>query len=585
MWSPKSSKGGADIYRFMRETKRGDVILHLTDDTAFTGMSSVASSCVDFNGVPGTEWGEGPSYLVRLSEFSKLEPQLHRDVFFASPFREQMIALLKAGTKNLFYNQEPSLNQGAYITPAPADLVTILDGAYEHLAGRKLTDIVPPLTRTWIFQSNPELFDINGALSELKEMTWLVRQHPNDIRRGDKVFLWEAGEDAGVLGIATVLTDPADLAQDDEQKKFNRRSEKFDAVQPRVRLSIDHVLADRIKRQILLDHPILGELRILKAAQGTNFSLTDEQTEALDDLVRTLMHKKEVYTLDQFMSDTGFDSEIIEGWIRKLKRKKYIIFQGPPGTGKTYIAELLARYIVSGTGGFTDVVQFHPTYAYEDFIQSLTPRPIGKGGAFELVPEPGRLLEFCAKACKAKEKAKGSDEAPCVLIIDEINRAHVSRVFGELMYLLEYPDRDIPLASGGEPFKLPGNLFIIGTMNTADRSIALVDHALRRRFCFVRLNPEYKVLEKYLESKVYPAKSLIKVLQEINKAIDDPNYEIGISFFMKKSDAGKLREVLPDIWTSEIEPYLEEFFYDQRKKVDDFRWSALAQAKLKDWTI
>jgi 5-methylcytosine-specific restriction protein B len=149
------------------------------------------------------------------------------------------------------------------------------------------------------------------------------------------------------------------------------------------------------------------------------------------------------------------------------------------------------------------------------------------------------------------------------------------------MYLLEYRDKQVPLAVDGKPFQIPKNVYIIGTMNTADRSIALVDHALRRRFHFERLSPAYNVLKQYLNSFGLPYESLINLLKEINIAIDDPNYELGISFFMH--DQNRLKSLLPDIWMGEIEPYLEEYFYDQPGKVEPFRWKALIYNKLKDW--
>jgi 5-methylcytosine-specific restriction protein B len=149
------------------------------------------------------------------------------------------------------------------------------------------------------------------------------------------------------------------------------------------------------------------------------------------------------------------------------------------------------------------------------------------------------------------------------------------------MYLLEYRDKEIPLAAGGT-FKIPENVYLIGTMNTADRSIALVDHALRRRFSFIRLQPEYIVLANYLKQNNLPAASLISVLQQINRAINDQNYEVGISFFM--SDQAQLKQWLPEIWKTEIEPYLEEYFYDQKSIVESFRWNKLAENNLKEWT-
>jgi len=157
------------------------------------------------------------------------------------------------------------------------------------------------------------------------------------------------------------------------------------------------------------------------------------------------------------------------------------------------------------------------------------------------------------------------------LIIDEINRANLSNVFGELMYLLEYRDQEINLAGSHEPFNIPENVRIIGTMNTADRSIALVDHALRRRFAFIKIAPNYNILKRYYEECFinFPIDQLIQVLQDINKMINDPNYEIGISFFMVYN----IKDNLKDIWEMEIEPYLEEYFYNALDKIEQFRWN------------
>ena len=264
------------------------------------------------------------------------------------------------------------------------------------------------------------------------------------------------------------------------------------------------------------------------------------------------------YPLSQFSDETGIDDMEISRWVRAITRKGQIIFYGPPGTGKTYIAERLARHLIGGGAGFMDLLQFHPAYAYEDFIQGIRPKSRADGSLEYPVVE-GRLMEFCRRARNVKGR--------CVLILDEINRANLSRVFGELMYLLEYRDAKIPLASGGE-FQIPSNVYIIGTMNTADRSIALVDHALRRRFAFIRLYPNYEILEDYHEDTQFDPQGLINVLKRINALIADPHYEIGITFFLRKD----LQEQISDVWRMEIEPYLEEFFFDQRSRVEEFRW-------------
>jgi 5-methylcytosine-specific restriction protein B len=157
-----------------------------------------------------------------------------------------------------------------------------------------------------------------------------------------------------------------------------------------------------------------------------------------------------------------------------------------------------------------------------------------------------------------------------VLIIDEINRANLSRVFGELMYLLEYRGRKIPLA-GGNQFEIPENVRILGTMNTADRSIALVDHALRRRFAFLGLYPNYRILEEYHRENAtgFEVNGLIKVLQDLNVQISDRNYHVGITYFLREN----LSDQIEDIWRMEIEPYLEEYFFDQQEQVKKFRWN------------
>jgi 5-methylcytosine-specific restriction enzyme B len=279
------------------------------------------------------------------------------------------------------------------------------------------------------------------------------------------------------------------------------------------------------------------------------------------------------YTIDDLRRETGFEPEQIQRWLHVLQRKKQIVLQGPPGTGKTYVAQRLARYLVAGTPGVVEVVQFHPAYAYEDFMQGI--RPDVRNGALRYDLEHGQFLRFC-------DRARRVGEASCVLIIDEINRANLARVFGELMFLLEYRDQEVTLAAGGVAFRVPKNVFLIGTMNTADRSITRMDHALRRRFSFIRLRPEYEVLRRHFESQGLQAGVLVQVLTEVNAAIDDPNYEVGISYFMLPGS--KLKDHLSDVWQCEIEPYLEEFFYDDIQRVEPFRWRTLAAGPLADWS-
>jgi hypothetical protein len=266
------------------------------------------------------------------------------------------------------------------------------------------------------------------------------------------------------------------------------------------------------------------------------------------------------YSVDQCSVDSGFPKEDIDRWVRSIHRKGQAIVYGAPGTGKTFIAEKLSKHLIGGGDGFYDLVQFHPAYSYEDFIEGI--RPVTIDGKLSYSSMAGRFLDFCNEARKRNDI--------CVLIIDEINRANLSRVFGELMYLLEYRNKEIVLASGAK-FSIPENIRIIGTMNTADRSIALVDHALRRRFSFISLSPNYEVLTKFFVDRDFDPTTLIDTLKKINNLINDKHFHIGISFFLRDD----LEDHLEDVWQLEIEPYLEEFFFDQLDKLEPFRWSEI----------
>ena len=272
--------------------------------------------------------------------------------------------------------------------------------------------------------------------------------------------------------------------------------------------------------------------------------------------------KRRKMELEEIAAATGLPLDTLQTWLRAIERKGQAVLYGPPGTGKTYIARYLADYLAQDNG-FVTILQFHPAYTYEDFIEGIRPQET-KDGRLELKMVPGRFYSFC-------ELARRSPQATCVLILDEINRANLSRVFGELMYLLEYRNERIFLAGHGL-FGIPANVRLIGTMNTADRSIALVDHALRRRFAFLELAPDYNLLRYYHQQNNpgYNIENLIRLLQRLNNQIDK-HYQVGVTFFMRPHLADELR----DIWEMEILPYLEEYFFDQLDRIEPFRWERI----------
>jgi 5-methylcytosine-specific restriction protein B len=251
--------------------------------------------------------------------------------------------------------------------------------------------------------------------------------------------------------------------------------------------------------------------------------------------------------------------------------RRQLIFYGPPGTGKTYLAKALARHLTED--GAVKLVQFHPSYTYEDFFEGF--RPHGEDGgrlSFKLTPGPFRLFA---------EAAKDNPTTPYILIIDEINRANLAKVFGELYFLLEYRDEAISLQySPNEEFTLPSNLFVIGTMNTADRSIARIDTAMRRRFAFIELDPRKPpvqgLLARWLAHKKLP-NDPAQLLDLLNARLADADVAIGPSYLMKAA-VHEQPEGLERVWLYEILPLLEDLFYGQPDLATRYGLDALRAA-------
>ena len=265
-------------------------------------------------------------------------------------------------------------------------------------------------------------------------------------------------------------------------------------------------------------------------------------------------------------------AEFLEKINTLLKDKKQIIFQGPPGTGKTYIARKLAMCL-AGLKKRVTLVQFHPSYAYEDFVQGFRPTLVENG-------QPGFKLRK-GPLLQAAEYARREPNADHFLVIDEINRGNLAKVFGELYFLLEYRDSEINLQYSDEPFSLPDNLYIIGTMNTADRSIALVDLALRRRFYFVEFHPDEPpvkdLLRRWLEEKAPGMAWVADVVDKANEQLrDDRQAAIGPSYFMKD---GLDEESVKRIWKHSVLPYIEERLFGNVARLDEFDLDKLRGAE------
>ncbi len=255
-----------------------------------------------------------------------------------------------------------------------------------------------------------------------------------------------------------------------------------------------------------------------------------------------------------------------------LEDKPQLIFYGPPGTGKTYVAREIARHLAGDEEPI--FVQFHASYAYEDFVQGYRPLISSSGDSvFDLVN--GHLL-------KAQETAKASPDRKVVLLIDEINRANLPRVFGELFFALEYRDKEIHLQYRDEPLRLAENLVVMGTMNTADRGIAQIDAALRRRFHFFPLYPDKDpikgLLSRYLRAQPGDSKLadwLPKIIDQANQKLTEHGFRdalIGHSHFMSP---GLDEDKVELIWNYSIMPMLEERYPGDERRVSEFALDTL----------
>jgi 5-methylcytosine-specific restriction protein B len=239
------------------------------------------------------------------------------------------------------------------------------------------------------------------------------------------------------------------------------------------------------------------------------------------------------------------------------KIARNVILYGPPGTGKTYIAKAIAQALTGNEQVTEDerfrLVQFHPSYAYEDFVQGLRPDLKQTSLRYEL--QQGPFLRI------ARDAAQEPDTF-YVLVIDEINRGDPARIFGELLYALEYRDEPVTLPLGGELI-VPSNLVIIGTMNSVDRSVALVDYALRRRFGFVRIDPDPGIIATVRRSGLLAEVGPI-VLERFNKWLGqrlDREHVLGHSFFLTPAIPDDADDAFDRLWRLDIHPLLEEYFF------------------------
>lgn len=348
---------------------------------------------------------------------------------------------------------------------------------------------------------------------------------------------------------------------------------KVSAEQDGERLYFEKVegLSTPIDYQTLHDCPELEKMEYFVNPQGSLFKLTPGEYDFILDLIReenpiVEETKTETYTEDDFLEDVYMSEERYEQLVAVLRNKKNIILQGAPGVGKTFCANRLAWSMMGEKDDSRiEFVQFHQNYSYEDFMMGY--KPAGEG--FEL--KYGVFYRFCQKAANQPDKE-------FFFIIDEINRGNMSKIFGELLMLIErdYRGTKATLAYNGLSFSAPKNLYIIGMMNTADRSLAMIDYALRRRFSFFEMEPGFDsegfvAYQKSLDNEVLD--ELVARVKELNAEIARDRslgrgFCIGHSYFCGRDVADE--EWLREVVDYDILPMLTEYWFDDEAKLH--RW-------------
>ena len=275
----------------------------------------------------------------------------------------------------------------------------------------------------------------------------------------------------------------------------------------------------------------------------------------------------EEFDLDWLERKTLWPREDLKELIGALKGDSpQIVLSGPPGTSKTWVAKHLATHLTRGQPEAHRMVQFHPSYGYEEFVEGL--RPVAIEGGIDFRVEPGVIRNISQVMSEESLNL-------AVLVIDEMNRANLPRVFGELMYLFEYRDQKIDLQFTPD-FSLPGGLKFIGTMNTADRSIRSIDIALRRRFDVFECNPDIGILKRFYEkpeNQNEVGDQLFEGIENLNEKLLtelDRHHTIGHTFFMSSR---MTQEKLKAVWDRKLSPLIEEYFFDQPDKTEDYQIS------------
>ena len=416
----------------------------------------------------------------------------------------------------------------------------------------------------WWLNANPKIWSFSAiAVGDVQSYT-LYNENGNkrrifqnflDAKAGDMIIGYESNPVKQIVAIGRIS------AEQDGEKLF------FEKVEG---------LTSPIDYATLKECPELERMEFFQNAQGSLFKLTKGEYDFILDLIREenplpTETSMDIYTKDDFLDEVYMTEKRYENLLAVLRNKKNIILQGAPGVGKTFAARRLAWSMMGEKDDARiEFVQFHQNYSYEDFMMGY--KPVEDG--FEL--KYGIFYRFCQKAANQPDKE-------FFFIIDEINRGNMSKIFGELLMLIEkdYRGTKVTLAYNGLPFSVPKNLYIIGMMNTADRGLAMIDYALRRRFSFFEVEPGFDS-EGFIQYQNglnnETLNELVNKVKDLNREISldkslGKGFCIGHSYFCGRDVCTE--EWLHSIVDYDILPMLREYWFDDENKFQ--RWKNILQ--------
>ena len=624
LWSPQSSSNGGDIYSNMRLIKPGDIVLHLTDNLGFTGASIAAQTFDDeFICLDNTDWAGKPGYRIQLREFEPIEPPLHRDHFLkGSEVDSEILEILNnQNGGGLFFNKNLSFNQGAYLTNAPSDLVLLFNDVYltkygkylpkldmfssqknnrslkqEKRLSHPLNQILygPPGTgKTWN-TANLAVEICDGHSPDDREA---LMDRYNTLREEDRISFTTFHQSMGYEEFVEGLRPVTDNGDNDDTSSGGFRLEPRKGIFRKICLLANQA---RLKGGIKSNYD-LSNKRFFKMSLGRKGSGDHIFETAYEKNCVVLGYGGEIDWSDKKYQSfeaikekwqsivpeaSGMNGDIAQTWcFRSNMKVGDIVIVSDGNHYFKAIGEITGEYeYVSGYEDNEDFVATDGLYCHRRSVKwlarfdeplpatAISDKNFTQISCYNIKRNRIKLQSLADwigpenKGGKSEKKLKNY-----VLIIDEINRANISKVFGELITLIE-PDKRIgagpntimvELPYSESPFGVPDNLYLIGTMNTADRSIALMDTALRRRFKFKEMMPDYNLpgLNKEIEGI-----NLRQLLQGINNRVEwlyDRDHQIGHSYFLSINSKSDLDIAMRET----IIPLLTEYFYEDWLKV------------------